>query len=111
MGPRRRRVAWSAGAYRELGEAIEYVAEDSPQNAVRLLERLLEAGESLGELSERGRVVPELVDPKIRELQVDPYRLIYSVAESEVMVLGVLHQRRDFDRWGRADLDSEADAH
>ncbi|MSR19552.1 MAG: hypothetical protein EXR91_01035 [Gemmatimonadetes bacterium] len=37
-------------------------------------------------------------------LQVDPYRLIYSVGDSGVHVLGVLHGRRDFDRRGRSDL-------
>jgi plasmid stabilization system protein ParE len=60
MGPRRRRVAWSEGAHRELDEAIGYVARDS---AARLLNRLLGAAESLAELSERGRTLPELGDP------------------------------------------------
>lgn len=106
MGPGRRRVAWSEGAYRELDEAAEYVAQDSLQNAVRLVERLLEAADSLVEFSERGRIVPELGDPSVRQVQVDPYRLIYSVAESDVVILGVLHQRRDFDRWGRDDAGS-----
>lgn len=104
MGPRRRRVTWSEGAYRELDEATEYVAQDSLEGAVRLFERLLEAAESLADLSERGRVVSELQHPSVRELQVDPYRLIYSVEDSGVVVLGVLHQRRDFDRWGRTDF-------
>ena len=105
MGPRRRRVAWSEGARRELDEAIGYVAEDSLQNAISLLERLLEAGESLAELSERGRVLPELGDPGVREIQVEPYRLIYSVSDADVVILGVLHGRRDFDQWGRSGLD------
>ena len=104
MGPRRRGVVWSDGAFRELDEAIEYVAQDSRQAAVRLLQRLLDAAQSLSELAERGRVVPELDDPTIRELQVNPYRLVYSVSDTEVVVLGILHQRRDFDRWGRSDL-------
>jgi plasmid stabilization system protein ParE len=104
MGPRRRRVVWSDGAFRELDEATEYVAQDSRQAAVRLLQRLLDAAESLSEFAERGRVVPELDDPSIRELQVNPYRLVFSVSETEVAILGVLHQRRDFDRWGRSDL-------
>ena len=111
MGPRRRRVAWSEGAHRELDEAISYVAEDSPRNAADLLERILLAGASLIELSDRGRILPELGDPSIRELQVDPYRLIYSVEESQVIILGLLHGRRDFDRWGRADLGSGGGAH
>jgi len=63
------------------------------------LERLLDAAQSLSELEERGRIVPELANPALRELQVEPYRLIYSVSEPAVVVLGVLHQRRDFGGW------------
>ena len=63
MGPRRRRVTWSEGAPRELDEAIAHVAEDSPRNAIALLERLLDAGSSLAQLSERGRIVPERGQP------------------------------------------------
>ncbi len=33
---------------------------------------------------------------------VDPYRLIYSVDERSVVILGLLHQRRDFERWDRS---------
>ena len=51
----------------------------------------------------RGRVVPERNDPTVRELLVGPYRLLYHVAESDIVILGVLHQRQDFDRWGRLD--------
>ena len=111
MGPRRRRVTWSEGAHRELDEAIAYVADDSPRNAADLLERILRAGASLSELSERGRILPELGDPSIREVQVEPSRLIYSVGESQVIILGLLHGRRDFDRWGRSDLSSGGGAH
>ena len=101
MGPRRRRVRWGSSAHRQLDEATAYVAQDSPQNAVELLERLLAAAESLDELAERGPIVPEVGDPQIRELYVQPYRLIYFVGDAVVEILGVLHERRDFDRWER----------
>ena len=108
MGPRRRRVVWSEGATRELDEATEYIAEESLQSAINVLERLLEAAESLANLPDRGRVVPERSEPSVRELLIDPYRLLYAVGESEVVVLGVIHQRRDFDRWGRRDSGEDA---
>lgn len=103
MGPRRRWVVWSKGASRELDEATEHIARESLQSAIGVFERLLEAAESLADLPERGRVVPERGESRVRELLVDPYRLIYATGESEVVVLAVLHQRRDFDRWGRHD--------
>lgn len=108
MGPRRRRVVWSEGAARELDEATEYIAQDSLQSAINVLERLLDAAESIADLPDRGRTVPERDESRVRELLVEPYRLIYSAGESEVVILGVLHQRRDFDRWGRTGSASDA---
>lgn len=109
MGPRRRRVVWSQGALRDLDAAISYIAGDSPENAHRILERVLGAAESLDELSDRGRVVPEWADPDTRELLVEPFRLLYHVGEFEVAILGLLHQRRDFERW-RMQEDARGDA-
>ena len=47
--------------------------------------------------------MPERDIPQVRELLVEPYRLLYQVTESDVVILGLLHQRRDFERWGGAD--------
>jgi plasmid stabilization system protein ParE len=82
-----------------LDEAIAYIAEDSIDSAIRILETILDAAESLNEMSERGRVIPERGDPGIRELVVDPFRLLYHVSEADVTILGVLHQRREFEGW------------
>jgi plasmid stabilization system protein ParE len=109
MGPRRRRVVWSQGAVRDLDSGISYIAEDAPENAQRVLERVLGAAESLDELSDRGRVVPEWTDPDTRELLVEPFRLLYHVGESAVTILGLLHQRRDLERW-RMHKDARGDA-
>ncbi len=99
MGPGRRRVVWTEEALRDLDAGISYIAEDSPQSAARILERVLEAADSLGELSERGRSAPEYSASETRELLPHPFRLLYQVRESKVYVLALLHQRRDFERW------------
>ena len=78
---------------------MEYIAQDSPEAAARLLTKILEASASLAVLSDRGRAVPETAQPSVREMLVDPFRLVYEVYESEVVVLAVLHQRQDFRRW------------
>jgi len=63
------------------------------------LERLLTTAASLETLSDRGRVVPEREDSAIRELLVEPYRLVYSVVADDVVILGLIHQRQDYERW------------
>jgi toxin ParE1/3/4 len=55
--------------------------------------RVLEVAESALRFPLRGRIVPELRNPAIRELFANGYRVIYRV-ESLVIVLAVIHERR-----------------
>jgi len=99
VAPRGRRVVWSAQARRQLDEAVEYIPKDSLEAAQRVLLDVLEAASSLSMLSERGRVVPELSHPAVREVFVHKYRLIYEVGPSQVVILAFLHSARDFAKW------------
>ncbi len=103
MATRRREVIWTQRARDALDEAAAYVAQDSLETALDLIERALDAAESLGTLSERGRLVPELDDFTVREIFVYNYRLLYHVAASRVTVLGFIHGARDFNRWWRGE--------
>ena len=94
-----RRVIWSFQARRQLGEALEYIARDSQQGAQQVLQEALSAAASLATLTERGRVVPEVAHPAIREIFVFRYRLIYEIGEGEVHILAFLHGAREFARW------------
>ena len=103
MDPRRRAVAWTDAARQQLDEALAYVAEDSHSAATELLLTLLTASASLEILAERGRIVPEKPDGLVRELLVNPFRLVYQVRRSEVIVVALLHQRQDFTKWAERD--------
>jgi len=101
MATRRRTVVWSVSAQRGLDDALGYVASDSLQGAQPIARRALEAADSLALLGERGRVVPEIQDPTIRETFIFSYRLLYHVGDSQVTVLAFIHGARDFERWRR----------
>ena len=103
MATDRRRVVWTRGARDDLDEAIDFISKESPSAALAVLERMLEAAQSLEELAERGRVLPELEDPVIRELLPNPFRLVYRVGADTIELLGVIHQRRDFSLWDRSE--------
>jgi len=96
VAERRRAVIWTPGARTDLDEIITYIAKDSLPSALAFLEEALQTAESLATLSERGRVVPELNDPIVRELFIKRYRLLYEIHEQEVHVLAVLHGAREF---------------
>jgi addiction module RelE/StbE family toxin len=100
MAERRRGVVWAEAAVRDLEEIVSYVARESPGNAERLLERLSTKASSLQRHARRGRVVPELMRFGMatwRELVVKPYRLIYRIAGSDLVLLAVLDGRRDLE--------------
>ena len=97
----RRRVIWAPRAQAALDEAVAFVAQESPQGAVRILEQALAAASSLATLSERGRVVPERNQPGLREVFVFRYRLLYEVHPDLVRIVAFLHGARDFESWQR----------
>ena len=96
MAERPRAVIWTPGARTDLDEIVAYITRDSLQSALAFLEEAFTAAESLAKLSERGRVVPELNDPAVRELFIERYRLLYEIHEREIQVLAVLHSAREF---------------
>src|SRR3990167_2531007 len=101
MAARRRRVVWTGQARRMLDDAATFIAQDSRPAAERFLLRVLKAASSLGASAERGRVVPELDDPAVREIIVRRFRLLYQVAPDEIQILAFLHGARDLMRWRR----------
>ncbi len=90
-----RKVIWSFEATDDLNAIADYIAKDSAFYAAAFVQEICDASRSLRELSERGRIVPELSNPNIRELFVKEYRLIYGIEESRVVILGIIHGRRD----------------
>lgn len=90
-----RKVIWSYEATADLGSLAEYIERDSVFYAAAFVKEILNASRSLNKFSERGRIVPELTNPNIRELFVREYRLIYSIEEPRVIILGLIHGKRD----------------
>ena len=99
MAARVREVVWAESARDALDDVITYIAQDSRQAAVDVLEAAMEAAASLAELSERGRLVPETNDPAIREIFVFRYRLMYRIEDERVVVVAFVHGARDFATW------------
>ncbi len=93
-----RKIIWSYEAIDDLEALAEYIARDSAFYAAAFVREIRDASRSLSEFSERGRIVPEFANPKIRELFVREYRLIYSAEGSRVVILGLIHGRRDLKR-------------
>jgi toxin ParE1/3/4 len=95
-----RRVLWSQTARNDLDDIVDYIAADSIDNALAVLDRLQQRAESLIKTAQRGRVGPELLAIGVhqyRELIERPWRILYRVAPDSVTVLAVLDGRRDLE--------------
>jgi addiction module RelE/StbE family toxin len=93
-------VLWAKSARHDLESIVSYLADRSSQAALSTLDRLAARAKSLETLTERGRIVPELGRLHIqryRELVVPPYRILYRVRGSKVLVLAVLDARRSLE--------------
>lgn len=93
-------VVWSNIAENDLKNIIEYIAVDSPSNALKIFKNLKQKASSLYTFPDRGRIVPELRDHGIlqyRELILPPWRILYRISEKYVYVLSVLDSRQNIE--------------
>ncbi|MDE0061198.1 MAG: type II toxin-antitoxin system RelE/ParE family toxin [Gammaproteobacteria bacterium] len=91
------RVLWTDAAQSDLHEIAQFIAAESLDNALAVIDRLERRCSTLERLPERGRIVPELkaVDILIyRELIVKPWRIVYRRDANQVYVMAVLDGRR-----------------
>jgi plasmid stabilization system protein ParE len=94
------KILWADVAKQDLSDIIEYIAIDSPDNALKTLQKIKKIASILHSLPERGRVVPELQDQGImiyREIVTAPWRIIYRISDQNVYVLSVLDARRNVE--------------
>ena len=93
-------VVWSNIAENDLKRIIEYIADDSPSNALKIFKNITQKASTLFTVPERGRIVPELQDQGIlqyREMIIPPWRILYRLSEKRVYVLSVLDSRRNIE--------------
>lgn len=92
-------VLLAEGAEQDLESIYDYIAEfDYKANADYVLDRLLEAVESLSAFPERGACPKELVALGIRDYRqaaFKPYRVIYRVIAQRVYIYVIADGRRD----------------
>lgn len=96
------RVAFTRRAEEDIKGIFAFIADrDRPDIAETILNKFIQARDSLRELPERGRIPPELKRVNIlsyREIQVPPYRVVYQVSKAthEVHIHVVADGRRNF---------------
>jgi plasmid stabilization system protein ParE len=96
MDEQRIKVIWAPSADRDLGRIFEHLRIRGPDTARRTLSRLTEAVDRLESHPEIGAVAED-VKPlgRCRQLAVPPFRILYTVTDTNVYVLRIWDSRRD----------------
>jgi toxin ParE1/3/4 len=97
--PNRYEVLLTQGAEQDLESIHDYIAEfDCEANADRVLDRLMEAVESLAKFPKRGGYPKELAALGIKEYRqtaFKPYRVICRVVGKQAVIYLIVDGRRD----------------
>ena len=92
-------VLLTQGAEQDLESIHDYISEfDSVANANRVLDRLMRVVEGLAQFHERGSYPKELAALGIkdyRQTAFKPYRVVYRVLGSQVVIYLIVDGRRD----------------
>lgn len=97
--PTRYEVLLTQGAEQDMAAIHDHIAEfDSVANANHVLDRVMQAVERLAQFPERGSYPKELMALGIKEYRqtaFKPYRVIYRVIGSRVVIYLIVDGRRD----------------
>ncbi|HPD16070.1 MAG TPA: type II toxin-antitoxin system RelE/ParE family toxin [Planctomycetota bacterium] len=89
------KVHWTDTAQAHLDAIRRYIAQDSVEYALRMVDRLTRRSQVIAGFPLSGRTVPEYERDDLREVIEGPYRLIYLIRDDRVDVIAVIHGARD----------------
>ncbi len=85
------KVHWTDTAQEHLDAIHAYIAQDSPEYAKRVIDRLTRRSQQIVGFPLSGRRVPEYDMDQIREVIEGAYRIIYHIKSDQIDVLAVVH--------------------
>ena len=89
------KIRWTELSVDDLKTIRDYIAQDSVRYASITINRTYDRAQILSRQPLSGRIVPEFDDPKIRELIIRNYRLVYLIINEEsVEILRIYNSAR-----------------
>jgi len=89
------KIRWTELSVDDLKTIRDYIAQDSVRYASITINRIYDRAQILSRQPLSGRIVPEFDDPKIRELIIGNYRLVYLIINEEsVEILRIYNSAR-----------------
>lgn len=88
------KVIWTKESFKHIAEIEDYISKDSPDKAIKFINKLINRGESLAKFPTKGRIVPEFSVPEIREIFEQNYRIVYRITKTRIEILTVFEGHR-----------------
>jgi len=85
-------------AENDLDEIITFIAQNNPQNAIKIMERIQAKIKTLDHFPNRGSYVPELLAKNIkdyRQIIEAPWKIVYKVNDDIINILTIIDSRRN----------------
>ena len=94
------RLNWTQEAETWLRDIYEYIAQDNPVAAARVVEGIYERAQVLSEFPQIGHRYEGIADREIRILLYGHYRIAYLIKSEEgIDILGVFHGALNIQRY------------
>ena len=91
-------VIWTIKAIEQVEQIGSFIEKDSPFQARRVVQLIINETRKLKQHPRIGKMVPEVEQDQYRELRVFGYRILYKIIDdSRVAIVGVVHGRQLFD--------------
>lgn len=103
-----RQVTWTDAGITDLETILASIRASSKRHADRWADLFVDAAQRVARFPSIGWMVPEFGNDAIREVLVGPYRVIYELDSEMILILAVIHGRRDLERWLRPKSQGDA---
>ena len=94
------KVQWTSNAKEDLLNIVDYIKQESAENAKKVYKQIKEKTHSSNLFPLRGRVVPELQKVGIstfRELLINRWRIVYQVRDNSVYIMAIFDSRQNVE--------------
>ena len=88
------KVIWTREALQKLNGIEDFIRSNNPERAEIFINYLIEQGELISQNPKIGRIVPEILNPEIREIIVNKYRVVYKINKKNIIILTVFEGHR-----------------
>lgn len=84
------RIKWTEGASRNLNHVRDYIAQDSPRAADKIVAEIIESVEQLLQFPNMGRA-GRIVETREWVITGTPYIAIYTIVQNTIYIVRIFH--------------------